>query len=269
MNRPDSGGGSGVVVLNLTDLDHPEDLRLLELAGRLLAPHGLLPVLAPGPEGWLDALDRIRPDAAYLGAPIEDLATHHELEERARAGARLLVAHPLRPSPHFDSLHGCPTQGVDAALEYLLEREDRIGCLASEPQLDTHGRGRVSRYSPYARAVDDGRIAEPAVAVHDGTRRGMRRGAARLIDAGVGSILCTSRCSGEAADEEAAERGLRVPLDLRVVAGGRAVPECSRRSFEMAVSGATPALAARLLVDLATGARRPGCDHGLAWRVRA
>lgn len=259
--------GSGIVLLNLPDLDHPDDLRLLEQAGQALAPHGLLPVLAPGTHGWLDLLTQAEPEAAYIGTPVTDEATHAALEDRARAGHRLLVAHPYRPSPLLDSLHDGPTHGVCTALEFLLARDRRLGCLASFEHYQAHGQGRLSRFSPFARAVASGRVEGPVIVLHDGTRTDMRRAAAELLDSGTTSVLCTSRCGGEAIHDEASARGLSIPEDLLVAAGGRAVAECPSPHFPVAVSTASCDLIVDVLVGLAIGTRTPGRDHAQSWLV--
>src|SRR5699024_10380478 len=198
---------------------------------------------------------------------VTDEAMHTLLEDRARAGHRLLVAHPYRPSPLLDSLHTGPTHGVCSALEFLLVRDRRLGCLASAAQHEAHAAGRISRFTPFARAVEAGRVDAPVVVLHDGSRVDMRRAAAELLDSGVAAALCTSRGGGEAVHDVASARGLRIPEDLLVAAGGPAGPDGSGRPFPVAVTTASTDLIIDVLVGLATGTRAPGRDHAQSWRL--
>jgi DNA-binding LacI/PurR family transcriptional regulator len=120
-------GRSGLVLLSLTQLSDPWSQSISEAVNAAAAGLHLQPlILADG--DWGEVLDGQPVDAAFIdGAEEEDLPRIQGLVER---GLKLIVFSDTLEPEGFDVIRSAQRPGCELAIEHLVSRHTRIGCLA-------------------------------------------------------------------------------------------------------------------------------------------
>lgn len=140
-------GRSGMVQLSLHMLSDPWSLAVADAVNAEANKHGLTTlILADG--DWHAALDRVESDVAYLdGVGLDDEARQN-LDDLVRRGQRLVVFSEHLEPEGFDVIRSDAIPGCEIAMDHLLERHTRIGCIAAEGAVRLAGT-QITRYTPY------------------------------------------------------------------------------------------------------------------------
>jgi DNA-binding LacI/PurR family transcriptional regulator len=210
-------GRSGLVLLSLTHLSDPWCHSVSDAVNQAAAGQNLQPlILADG--DWGAVLDGQPVDAAFLDDARE--ADLPRIEQLVRRGLRLIVfSHDLEPDG-FDVIRNPQREGCALAMDYLLSKHDRIGCLTGSEE----GKPGWHREHAYFEALTQAGI-EPVPEYFQRytlDHAGVYAAALRMLDRDnpPSAIFTTSDFAAINAINVAIGLGMSVPDDLAVMGVG-------------------------------------------------
>lgn len=218
-------GRSNLALLSLTMLADPW-CQSVSAAVNLAAARAGLRALVLADGDWADLLAGYPVDVAFIdGAGPED---RDRLRALARRGLRLVVFSDDLDPDGFDVIRSPALPGCALAVEHLLQRHTRIGCLASGSE-----RRPTRRLEPYRRGLDSAGVAvlPGDVAYFDQDPSSAFGAALRLLDRPdrPTAVYATTDFAAIAAVNAAHQLGLTVPHDVAIIGAGNA-DECERTS---------------------------------------
>ncbi|MDQ0646765.1 DNA-binding LacI/PurR family transcriptional regulator [Microbacterium natoriense] len=215
-------GRSGMVQLSLHMLSDPWSLAVADAVNAEANKHGLTTlILADG--DWHAALDRVESDVAYLDGVGLDEVAKEKLRDLVRRGQRLVVFSEHLEPDGFDVVRSDAIPGCELAMDHLIERRTRIGCLAAEGAVRLAST-QVTRYTPYVEKMSAaGLVFDPAwTETYAETQASAFAAAVRLLSSEnrPDAVYATTDFAAIAAINAAHMLGLRVPHDVAVVGVG-------------------------------------------------
>lgn len=210
-------GRSGLVLLSLTQLSDPWSQSLSAAVNEAAAGLRLQPlILADG--DWGEVLDGQPVDAAFVdGAETEDLARIRSLVDR---GLKLIVFSDTLEPDGFDVIRSAQRPGCELAIDHLVQRHTRIGCLAgSNPN-----RPGWHREYAYVQGLAKAGIEQRPGDLQRYTRDqvGAYEAALRMLDRvdRPTAIFASSDFAAIAAVNVAVRLGISIPDELEIIGVG-------------------------------------------------
>ena len=250
-------GRSDLVLLSLTQLSDPWSQSLSGAVNDATAGLRLQPlILADG--DWGEVLDGQPVDAAFIdGAETDDLDRIRSLVDR---GLKLIVFSDTLEPDGFDVIRSAQRPGCELAIDHLVERHTRIGCLAgSNP--NRPGWHREQAYiDGLAKAGIEQRPGDLLRYTRD--QEGAYAASLRMLDRPdrPTAVFASSDFAAITAVDVALRLGISIPDELEVIGVGNTVEAAQ---LHPALSSVGPADLFRKVADLivevarSEGRRRP------------
>lgn len=215
-------GRTGVVLLSLHMLSDPWSLAVADAVNAEANKHDLTTmILADG--DWFGALERQACDIAYIYHVGTDAAAPEKLAGLAARGQRLVVFSETLNANGYDTIRSDAIPGCYLAVDHVLERHTKIGCLATAEEV-TGDRSGVTRYTPYVeRLTAAGIPINPRyIELFSATQASAFTAAIRLLSQPdrPTALYVTTDFAAIQAINAAHRLGLRVPEDLAVIGVG-------------------------------------------------
>lgn len=253
-------GRSGLVLLSLTQLSDPWCQSLSEAVNEAATGLHLQPlILADG--DWGEVLDGQPVDAAFIdGAETDDLARIRSLVDR---GLRLIVFSDTLEPDGFDVIRSAQRPGCELAIDHLVQRHSRIGCLAgSNPN-----RPGWHREDAYVQGLARAGIEQRPGDLQRYTRDqvGAYEAALRLLDRDdrPTAVFASSDFAAITAVNVAVRLGISIPDELEVIGVGNTAESAQ---MHPSLSSVGPADLFSKVADLIiTVAQNDGPRHPARW----
>jgi len=213
-------GRTGVVLLSLHMLSDPWSLAVADAVNVEANKHDLTTmILADG--DWFAALERQACDIAYIYHVGSDSAAPEKLASLAARGQRLVVFSETLAADGYDTIRSDAIPGCYLAVDHLLERHAKIGCLATEEEFTGAG---VTRYTPYVERLTAAGIPinRNYIDLFSATQASAFSAAIRLLSQPdrPTALYVTTDFAAIQAINAAHRLGLRVPEDIAVIGVG-------------------------------------------------
>ncbi|MFB6612208.1 LacI family DNA-binding transcriptional regulator [Agromyces sp. NPDC056379] len=220
MARSVRTGRTGVIQLVLHMLGDPWTLSIAESFTERAPEHGLTTLIAMDSD-FAAALARSEFDAAFVAAAgvAETAQWRAVLGPLAR---KVAVYSPVLEPDGFDVIRFDDRRASRVAVEHLLERRRRVGCLAVAADVDQpRGSARRQEYIEVLREAGLG-VAEGDIAEYEKDLLDPYRAARALLDRAdrPDAVFAEADFAAFAAVHTARELGLRVPEDVTVIGIG-------------------------------------------------
>ncbi len=261
-------GRTNTVLLSLTMLSDPWSLAVIEAVQRLAAPLGITPLILADAD-WAQVLQSHDADAVFIDAvPPESRDSLGRLAER---GTHLLVFDETLAPEGFDVIRSVAGPGCVLAMEHLLKKHRKVGCLTSGRSAAP---GPPSRYLTYVQALAGAglELREDYVETFDVTPASAYAATVRMLSGPERptAIYATTDFAAMSAINAAQRMGLTVGRDVDIIGVGNTV-EGERMTPSLSSVG--PAgffdTVAGLLLDRATGGGQEPAVKDFPWQLFA
>ncbi|MDQ6740427.1 MAG: LacI family transcriptional regulator [Actinomycetota bacterium] len=147
-------GRTKTVLLSLTMLSDPWSLAVIAAVQRAAEPLDITPMILADAD-WAKVLQHQSADAVFVDA-VPD-GSQEQLTRLAEQGTRLVVFDELLKPAGFDVIRSVAAPGCVLAVEHLLTKHRKIGCLISGPHLTGTTVARPASAGRPTSAVSSGR----------------------------------------------------------------------------------------------------------------
>ena len=211
-------GKTGVVLLSLTMLSDPWSQAVAEAVNRALTPHGMTTLIMADSD-WHPVLLGQPCDVAFLDAVPDTPKVKEQLADLVDRGHRLVIFNEQLDPGGFDVIRSSAMPSSRLAMEHLLERHTKIGCLTASTR-----RGKAYRYHAYTSALAAAGLTsrKEYVEVYPRDAAGAYAAAMKLLTLPdrPTAIFATTDFAAIGAIHAAQRLRLRVPEDVAVVGVG-------------------------------------------------
>lgn len=260
-------GRTGLIQLSLSMLSDPWSLAVADAVNRAGNDRGLTTmILADG--DWFRVLRQQQRDAAFIDHVPDQPGMAEKLATLVDLGQHLVLFSDHLEADGFDVIRSAALPGCYLAVEHLLARHTRIGCLTTEAIFHST---TPSRYTPYAQSLAEAGLSPRPewVSFYEGSQASAFTAALRLLSQPdrPTAIYATTDFAAIAAINAAQRLGLNVPEEVAVIGVGN-TPDGETLTPRLSTVGPADFFArqAEIIVQRASGdAEEPPRVHEFPW----